>query len=150
VIAMRKKKRLSRSPHPHSVFSPSRHDATSRYDAIPSRRASPPTRSLTKSKHRVRAAHVRVAKHDVIVVEVKASLVTDAFEAQLALTAIELTCGKPAVLWAYEPCGCRDLFGRREHIVAIDAMSSESLAWEHVEIDFARPVIPGQTRCQRN
>lgn len=93
---------------------------------------------------------MRIGKRDVIVIEVKAALVTDAFEAQLALTAIELTCGKPAVLWAYEPCGCRDLFGRREHIAAIDAMSSESIAWQHIVIDFARPAILPITRAPTN
>ncbi len=97
---------------------------------------------LARSKHRVRAATVRIANRDVIVVEVTAALVADPFEAQLAITAIELTCAKPVVLWAYEPCGCRELFGRREHIRAIDEMSAEELEWMHVEIDFARPVLP--------
>ena len=95
-----------------------------------------------RSKHRVRAAQVRIANQAVLVVAVKAELVTDMFEAQLALTAIELTCGQPAVLWAYEPCGCRELFGRREHIWPIDAMSSESLEWRHITVDFARPAFP--------
>lgn len=142
MIAMRQRKRLPRSPHPRSVFS---RDGT----RAPST-STPTSPSITQSKHRVRAAHVRIGKREVIVIEVKASLVTDAFEAQLALTAIELTCGKPAVLWAYEPCGCRDLFGRREHIAAIDAMSSESLAWQHVVIDFARPAILPTTRSPAN
>jgi len=78
----------------------------------------------------------------VIVVEVKASLVTDIFEAQLAITAIELTCGHPAVLWASDECGCRELFGRREHIWPINEMPSDSFDWKDIEIDFARPTLP--------
>lgn len=93
-------------------------------------------------KHRVRAARVRVGRQEVVVVEVEASLVTDVFEAQLALSAIELTCGEPAVLCAFEPCGCRELFGRREHVAPISAMPVESLDWTFVVIDFARPVLP--------
>lgn len=95
-----------------------------------------------RSKHRVRAAYVRVERQTVIVVEIKASRVADAFEAQLALSAIELTCGHPAVLWATEPCGCRELFGRREHIDAINEMPVDRFDWKDVEIDFAHPVIP--------
>jgi hypothetical protein len=109
-----------------------------------------PRDSIARSKHRVRAAYVRIESETVIVVEVKASLVTDVFEAQLAINAIELTCGHPAVLWAYEPCGCRELFGRREHIWAIDEMSSETFEWKHVEIDFARPVLPPPRRHPLN
>lgn len=146
---MRNRKRLSRSPHPRSVFA----------RTIPPTIVEPPTsRSSSKrrsrpsqprmfdadrgSKHRARAARVRIGKETVLVVEVKAELVTDMFEAQVALTAIELTCGQPAVLWAYEPCGCRELFGRREHIWHIDGLSSESLEWARIEIDFARPASP--------
>jgi hypothetical protein len=72
---------------------------------------------------------------------VKSTLVADAFEAQLAISAIELTCGKPVVLWAHEPCGCRDLYGRREHIRPIDAIPEEDLEWTLVEIDFANPTL---------
>lgn len=93
---------------------------------------------------------MQIASETVIVVQVKAPLVTDVFEAQLAINAIELTCGYPAVLWAYEPCGCRELFGRREHIRAIDEMASETFEWNHVEIDFARPVLPPPGRDPLN
>jgi hypothetical protein len=133
VIAMRQRKRLSRTPHPRSVFA-RRHERD----------------SLGQSKHRVRAAHVRIDNEDVLVVEVKASLVADVFEAQLAISAIELTCGTPAVLWAFEPCGCRELFGRREHIWSIDAMPAERLEWRDIEIDFARPVLLVQPRGAPN
>ncbi len=97
-------------------------------------------RNRARSKHEVRAAYVRVDRQTVIVVEIEASRVADAFEAHLALSAIELTCGHPAVLWATEPCGCRELFGRREHIDAIDEMPVDRFDWKDVEIDFARPV----------
>ncbi|MFN0249267.1 MAG: hypothetical protein ACKV2T_20450 [Kofleriaceae bacterium] len=76
-----------------------------------------------------------------ILVQVTSELVADAFEAQLALSTIELTCGRAAVLWAYEPCGCRDLYGRREHIRAIDTIPEENLDWTFVEIDFACPAV---------
>ncbi|GEM_PF-4629328 len=96
------------------------------------------------SKHTVRAAYVRVEGQTVIVVEIKASRVTDAFEAQLALSAIELTCGHAAVLCATEPCGCRELFGRREHIDAINEMPVDRFDWKDVEIDFAHPAVPSR------
>lgn len=124
MIPMRHKKRLSRTPHPRSVFS---------------RSARTGATSLTRSKHRARAAFVRVGTQTVIVIEVKASLITDAFEAQLALSAVELTCAMPAVLWAYEPCGCRDLVGRREHVTVIDAMPDDAFAWEPIVLDFGAP-----------
>lgn len=89
----------------------------------------------------MRAADVRIGRENVLVVEVRSRLVGDAFEAQLALTAIELTCGRPAVLWAYEPCGCRELYGRREHIQPIDRMETEDLEWRHMVIDFANPFV---------
>lgn len=77
-----------------------------------------------------------------LVIEVEASLVTDVFEAQLAISAIELTCRQPVVLRAIEPCGCHEYFGRREHIWPINEMPIESFDWHDVEIDFARPVLP--------
>lgn len=78
----------------------------------------------------------------VIVVEVAESMVPDMFEAQLLLTAIELTCAQPAVLWTSAPCGCRELFGRREHIRPLDAMPREELEWKVIELDFAHPRLP--------
>lgn len=83
---------------------------------------------------------MRVGQQEVIVIEVKASLVGDVFEANLAISAIELTCGQPVVLWAIDPCGCRELFGRREHIWIINEMPSDSIEWNDFDIDFARPV----------
>ncbi len=136
---MRHKKRLPRAPHPRSIFSRLRDGADPPEPAALRRHLSSPL--FAKSRHRVRAAFVRIRRQEVVVIEVKSSLVADPFEAQLALSAIELTCGTPAVLWAYEPCGCRGLFGRREYITAIDAMSHEGLAWEYVVIDFARPAL---------
>jgi hypothetical protein len=131
------------------VPSPSRPPKVRTTPGVP-RRASPAlpttgprgsTSLLSRSKHRVLTALVRVEGQEVLVVQVKSTLVADAFEAQLAISAIELTCGKPVVLWAHEPCGCRDLYGRREHIRAIDAIAEENLDWAFVEIDFANPAV---------
>lgn len=145
---MRRRKRLSTRPHPRSVFAEQRPRPRSELQRSHPRSVTAERRSrdsLVQSKQHLRAATVRIGHVDVIVVEIEASLVADVFEAQLALSAIELTCGQPAVLWVYEPCGCRELFGRREHIGTIDAMPAESLVWRHVVIDFARPILPRRT-----
>jgi hypothetical protein len=102
----------------------------------------PRTSARSTSTHVVRAAYVPFAKQQVIVVEVGDSLVSDMFEAQLLLSAIELTCAQPAVLWASAPCGCRELYGRREHIQHIDALAPQELEWKRVVIDFAHPKLP--------
>ena len=96
-------------------------------------------RATSPGSRSVRAALVRVRDEVVIVVEAAPWVVNDGFEAQLLKTAVELTCRRPAVLCALEPCGCRHLYGRREHITAIDRMPAGRFRWQIVKLDATPP-----------
>lgn len=118
------------------------------------RPAAPLAAPLRASRQQLRVAGVQIARpsrtgppDSVLVVEVRSELVTDPVEAQVVLTAIELACGTPAVLLAYEACGCRELYGRREHIHAIDQLDIGQLEWAVAEVDFARPAITRVSRA---
>ena len=85
-----------------------------------------------------RLAFVRVLDATVLVVDVAPWVMRDPFEADLMVSAIQLSYRRAVVLHATEPCGCREIYGRPELVRAIEAMPPHALRWTVVALDFSR------------
>lgn len=88
---------------------------------------------------KLRGAFVRLGMETVVIIEVDHELLHDPFEAQVAITAIALTCSNLVVLAALHPCGCRELYGPEGVTVQLDAMPVDALAFHELPLDFTQP-----------
>lgn len=100
----------------------------------------PPAAPRRRAKPRpaARLSLVRVRGQTVIVVAVETWVLHDPFEADLIISAIQLTYHRAVVLYALEPCGCRAAYGLPDLVNVISAMPPEALQWRIVAFDFSR------------